>query len=140
MKGIDTLIKLKKNELDALTKQLKALQEQKYALEDAIKKLEEEIMREEELANNDINLARYFGAFAMQTRKKIQAYQGAIAEVDKNIEVIRGHITNAFGELKKYEIAKQNQIKQKAVKELHIEQQNMDEVAQRNALNSMHDD
>jgi flagellar protein FliJ len=129
MKGIKTLIKLKQNELDKLRQSLAEQQEKQAMLVFAEKRLGEELEQEIALAAQQIEMAGFFGNFADGIKKRQQTIREAIVEVQKIIDRIGDKITDAFGELKRFEITLENhQRAQKQKREKH-ETAQLDEVS-----------
>jgi flagellar FliJ protein len=129
MKGLDTLIKLHQRTLDELRRQIALLENQKQQLLELSKKLSAELKNEVAVANTQSELSQFFGGFA----KRIQTRQQGIAEevksLDKKISVLTDSARVAFGEVKKYEIAKANAEKRKAKEVARKETAALDEIA-----------
>jgi flagellar export protein FliJ len=129
MKGLDTLIKLHKRTLDELRRQIGVLENQKQQLLNLSQKLSEELKEEIKIATGRLDMSQFFGGFA----KRIQTRQQGIAEeiktLDKKIETLTDSARVAFGEVKKYEIAKANAEKRKQKEIMRKETSALDEVA-----------
>ena len=109
MKSLKTLIKLHKQKLDDLVKQINNLEAKKSICEASLKKLKAEIL---------IELKKYMGteyAFMLDNYMKSaedreQKLESEIKALDEEIAVLREELALAFNELKKFEIALQNRI------------------------------
>ena len=116
MKGLATLIKLSKRTLDELRRKLVSLEEQKNQFELLARVLDEELRREMELASKTFEMSNFFGGFATRIKERQDKIAEQIADLDKQMEALRAEISEAFSELKKYEIAQEN-AKQRAAQE-----------------------
>jgi len=116
MKTYDTLIKLSKRALDELRREMTAMENEKAQLQQAQARLAKELRDEIEQAGRQPEMSGFFGGFA----KRIQAKQNVLAEglklLEKKMDALRDKIAEAFADLKKYEIAKEN-AKQRAAEE-----------------------
>lgn len=129
MKGLDTLIKLKKRDLDDIRRELGSLENQKQQLIDASQKLSEDLRREIETAGRQPEMSQFFGGFSKRIKNRQEEIAQEVKNLDKKIEVIREQVREAFGELKKLEIAKQ-QKKQREEKEAQRKETiQLDEIA-----------
>ena len=129
MKGINTLIKLSKRELDTLRRDMASLETQKAQLQEATKKLAEDLLREQELASKQPEMGAFFGGFAARIKKRQEEIAAEIKKLDEKVRVLNEKIMVAFGELKKYEVAKENAIKREEEKQKRIETIMLDEIA-----------
>ncbi len=129
MKGIDTLIRLSKRTLDELRKKQVALETQKEKLHDAIRRLNNEMESEMRLAQKSPEMATFYGGFA----KRIKAKQAMLREETQKLEfelvVLSEQIIEAFADLKKYEIARDNAKARARAEAARKETIAMDEVA-----------
>lgn len=108
MKGIDTLIKLSKRQLDELRREMVKVESQKEKLLEAIQRLNEELQRELKLAGEQVEWSGFFGGFAKRIQARQETLYTEIHRLDAIIEKMRDQIAEAFGELKRYELAKEN--------------------------------
>lgn len=128
MQGIDTLIKMHQRELDALRRQLVQQEEQKQQLIELATKLHEELLRERELAAQEPAMAAYMGDFEKRIQKRQLGIAQEVIRIDDEIAQLSAAITERFGELKKYEITRDNQIAREKAAEDAREQNRLDEV------------
>ncbi|NBX03016.1 MAG: hypothetical protein EBR02_02905 [Alphaproteobacteria bacterium] len=129
MKGINTLIKLSKRELDGLRREMASLETQKAQLQEATQKLSEELLREQELASKQPEMGAFFGGFATRIKKRQEEIAAEIKKLDEKIRALNEKILVAFSELKKYEIAKENAEKRALEEQNRKETIMLDEIA-----------
>ncbi len=129
MKGLVTLIKLSKRELDELRRQMASLETQKAQFEEVLTKLAEELRSEQVLAEKQPEMGAFFGGFATRIKKRQEQVHAEIKALDKKIAELNEKIMVAFSELKKYEIAKENAQKRAAEKVARNETIMLDEIA-----------
>ncbi len=108
MKTLDTLIRLHKRKLDELRRNMVALENQKAQLQQAIKNLQQELENEVKLAGKQPEMANFFGEFAKRIKNRQENLRQEIVALDVKINNLNKEIFEAFTELKKYEIAKEN--------------------------------
>jgi flagellar protein FliJ len=129
MKGLGTLIKLKQRELDTLRRQLTEQQEQMDILLRAEQGLIEELERELALAAEQVEMAGFFGNFSKGIETRQQQVRDAMTKVQKKMDTLRDKISDAFGELKRFEVTLDNQQKRKKQKLDKAETQQLDEIS-----------
>ncbi len=129
MKGLATLIKLHKRDLDILRKKLVTLESQKAQLELLISRLQDELVRELELAGKTPEMGAFFGDFSKRIRTRQDQIRKEIQQLDKKIATARDDVAAAFSEIKKFEIALENAKKRKQAQENRRETILLDEVA-----------
>ncbi|MDX2073006.1 MAG: flagellar FliJ family protein [Alphaproteobacteria bacterium] len=108
MKGIATLIRLAKRNLDELRKQQVALENEKAKLLQAIRTLDSKLQSEQALAAKSPEMATFYGEFAKRIKERQAVLRGEVKAVEEKLVKISEEITEAFAELKKYEIARDN--------------------------------
>lgn len=129
VKGIDTLIRLSKRALDELRKKQALLENQKTRYEQAIKKLNDEMEKEMRLAEKTPEMGSFFGGFAKHIRHKQDKLRVDIKKVEADLDAMTDEIQDAFADLKKYEIAKEQAELRAKAEESRKETIAMDEVA-----------
>jgi flagellar export protein FliJ len=129
VKGLDTLIKLHKRELDELRRKIGALENQKQQLLDTSKKLNDELQNEMKIAAQKPEMGGFFAGFSkrIQERQKVLAQE--VRKLDQQIAKLTDEARIAFGEVKKYEIAKANAEKRAAKERARKETIELDEIA-----------
>jgi hypothetical protein len=126
MKSLRTLIKLHKQKLDDLVKQINNLEDLKRVHEASLKKLKSEIL---------VELKKFMGteyAFMLDNYMKSAEdreikLKAEIKALDKEIAVLREELSEQFAELKKFEIALQNRINAEKEIERKAEVKSLDE-------------
>lgn len=126
MKSLKTLIKLHKQKLDDLLKQINNLEEKKSIHESSLKKLKTEILAE---------LKKYMGteyAFMLDNYMKSaedreHKLKSEIEALREQITILREELASEFAELKKFEIALQNRVNIEKEIERKAEVKSLDE-------------
>jgi flagellar protein FliJ len=113
MKGIATLIKLAKRTLDELRRKMGELENQKIKLQYASACLQKELEEEIKMASEQPEMGGFFGGFAKRIQKRQEVIAAEIKKIDQAMALLQNQIAEAFGELKKYEIAQENDKKRK---------------------------
>ena len=129
MKGLATLIKLCKRTLDELRRKMVALENEKEQLELLSKTLNEELEKEMELAAKSTEMRGFFGGFAKRIKTRQDKIFKEIVELNKQMERLGVEISDAFSELKKYEIAQENEKLRVAAEERRKDTIALDEIA-----------
>jgi flagellar export protein FliJ len=129
MKGIDTLIKLHKRTLDELRRQIGALENQKQQFLSALKKLAEDLQNEMKMASEKPEMSQFFAGFSKRIQERQRLIAEEIKKLDKQIDKLTDDARAAFGEVKKFEIAKANAEKRKQKEIARKETIALDEIA-----------
>jgi glutathionyl-hydroquinone reductase len=129
VKHFNTLIRLKKREVDTLRKQMHALNEQRTVLEQVVSNLDSELQQEVSTAGELINLGVYFADYSEANKKKKEAVEEKITALDKQRDMISRQMMALYGEQKKYEIALRRKQEARAYELERQEQQFIDEQA-----------
>lgn len=127
-KGLHTLIKVHKNQLDQLRKEQSSLLNQKDSLLALSEQLQQEVEEEKRLAEEDIELMKAFGPYAARMRKRREEIAKEVAVLDTKLEQVGEFIAVKFEELKRYEIARDNRARREALKAKRVEDKVMDEI------------
>lgn len=131
MKTLKTLIRLKKDEVDKLKKELTQLEERQQRLIDEHDALNVQMAHEAEVAAQFPECAGSFAAYVKKTLERQKNLKTTINLLQESIDKKRDELQLEFGELKKYEIAleqRQNAILNEAKRRDALK---MDEVALR---------
>lgn len=104
MRGLDGIIRLRKWQLDEVRRALADLEKMRADLIADLDQLANEVDREQTVAADDPATANY-GAYARGVIDRRETLRRSIGEVDQAIKAKRDEVTEAFRELKKYEIA-----------------------------------
>ena len=105
MKTLLTLIRLKKEDVDKLQKELSAIQERHRKLQEEYEGLAIELARETVVASKFPENAQGFGMFAKRTIERQKILLKNIDMLQEAIDKKRDELLVEFGEQKKFEIA-----------------------------------
>lgn len=136
-KGLPTLIRLQQRELDTLRKRMLILTQNRDSLLARAEALQEALQEEIRLAGELAGLGGFFGDYSTHIKKQRENLHKDAAKLEKKITALAMEITSAFGELKKYEIAYENQRKEETKRREREEQKQMDELAARKYADGM---
>lgn len=128
MKGMKTLIKLQQRDLDTLRRQQTQLQEQRQQLTELLTRLENELNEERKLASGRPEMARYMEDYAARVKKRQLSIVQEILQIDAGLVQLAEAIATSFGELKKYEITKDNHDKRVKAEGDRKEQGQLDDI------------
>ncbi len=129
MKGLATLIKLHKRTLDDLRRKMVQLENQKTELQQASVNLQKELEQEMQMAKKQVEMSGFFGGFAKRIQKRQDEIAQEIRSLDKQMTKLNDEIAEAYGELKKFEIALENAKRRASENERRKETIEMDEIA-----------
>lgn len=128
MKSLDTLIRLQKFELDEKRRKLAELQGLRDDMAARIERLEAQMKTEavNALGNDEVGFAyaNYISA-ALDRRKTMLT---SLDELDQRVLAARDEVAEAFQEVKKYEVARENRQKRERAERLKRENETLDEV------------
>ena len=105
MKGLKTLIKLSRRQLDTLRRQMADLQQQKDDMRQAIANLQREMIEEMQSAQQQPHMSQFYGGFASRIRARQEEYEQSMSGLDTQMDELRDTIRDAFAEIKRYELA-----------------------------------
>ncbi len=131
MKTLRTLIRLKKEDVDKLQKELAQIQERQRVLQDEHNYLTAELEREAKLATEFPEVAGAFAPFAKKTLDRQKLLMKNIQLLQQAIDKKRDELLVEFGEQKKFEIALEQQQLAEMNEAKRRENIKMDEVAAR---------
>ncbi len=128
-KGLKTLIRLSKFNVDEKRRTLTALQTREDAIIEEIRQGEEQLKREQELAAADATGVGFaYGAFHKAWMVRRDMMRQALAAVRQQIEVARDELAEAFREQKTYEVTQANREKREREEADRKEQIFLDEI------------
>lgn len=128
MKGMKTLIKMQQKDLDELRREQTMHEEQREQLIALLTRLENELNEERALAEGRMEMARYLEDYGARVKERQVGIVQEIVQINIRLEQLGEKITIAFGELKKYEITKENYDKREQAVVDRREQIMLDEV------------
>lgn len=115
MKTLTTLIKLHKNQLDKILRQIEHAESEKVRLELKKKAVEEEA--EAEVQKYSISQYAYMlERYLENSRKLLQRIDVQILQASLSIDKLRSVLRDQYSELKKFEIALENKKKLEVIK------------------------
>jgi flagellar FliJ protein len=128
VKGLPGLIRVHEWKLDEARRQLSALESLAEDFRRQITALDDELRREAEIARDSEDAARLYGAFLTATCGRRQRLEHSLAEVVRQVGEAHGHVTRAFQELKRYELALEAREKKQADQARRADQGRTDEI------------
>ena len=109
MSVIEKLIRFHKFDLDEKRRYLRELEEQEARIQEAIDAIDQEVQSEQAFSRGEANFAPYYGGYATRTKARREALVDELSKVHETVEEARETVVQAFEELKKYEITKDQQ-------------------------------
>jgi flagellar export protein FliJ len=128
MTPFNSLVRITRWHLDEKRQKLAELERLAERLRGDLQRLDEGIAAEEKLAEQDDMARRAYPAFLEAELDRRQRLEKSIADVEQEIEAAREEVGEAFRELKKYELAEDNERQRVRKRRDRIEQQQSDEL------------
>ncbi|MFT5439166.1 MAG: flagellar FliJ protein [Alphaproteobacteria bacterium] len=104
MKGLKTLIRINKLKLEDQQRQLAELEGTSGVFRSQIAAMEESMRRESELADQNPDAAHTVGGFVQSTLARRGTLQASLAEIEKQVTLLRDAVATAFREIKRFEL------------------------------------
>ncbi len=133
-KGLKTLIRLSKFTVDEKRRTLTALQNREDQVLAEIEAAEQQLRHEQQIARDDPGAGMFFGRFLGAWKDRRTAMEQALAAVRQQIEQARDELSEAFRELKTYEVTQANREKREREELDRKEQVFLDEIGQNTHL------
>jgi len=128
-KGVATLIRINELNVDERRRELGARLRELDDLEAALELLEKEVVDEQRTANAQPEIAGFiYGAYANTVIHRREQFQLAITSKEQEVSVAREALSDAYQELKKYEVFYENQRRKEAEEQASKDQAELDEV------------
>lgn len=128
-KGLSGVVRLHKWQVDEKRRQIAELETMRSEIVDQLEKLTSDLAAEQKhLATSivvDINYANY-ASNVMTRRENLEA---SITEIDVSIENMKDELSEAFKELKKFEIVQERALERERFEEKRREQERLDELS-----------
>lgn len=126
----EPLIRLARFKVEELQKQMAELDRSRQALIDQIERLEASVPEEQAAATESKEGFLAYGSYAQAVIKRKENIRLSLEEVDVQADALRARLSEAFQELKKYELLEERRLAriEKAVRA--AEQDELDEIAQ----------
>jgi flagellar FliJ protein len=129
VKGLPTLIRLRKFELEEKRRALAEKEAVAAEIERQINALDEAVVREQDAARRSQEVAFAYPAFARMAIDRRRDLIEALAVAQREVEEAAEEVTIAYQELKKFEVAQANRIKREKYEASIREQNLLDEMA-----------
>lgn len=126
----EPLIRLARFKVEELQKQMAELDNSRQALIGQIERLEASVPEEQAVATEMKDGFVAYGSYAQAVIKRKENIRASLDEVEVQSDALRERLSDAFQELKKYELLEERRLAaiEKAVRE--AEQDELDEIAQ----------
>lgn len=131
MKSLNTLIRLHRQKMDELRQELVQWQERRARFVQASETLAAQLARELKMAGEYPEMGGFFGQFSKHIGERQDSIRQQIVRADRQIGAIQAHIFQAFGEMKKYEIARDRRLEEERRERELKEQAALDEIGAR---------
>lgn len=129
MKGLPTLVRLRKWELEERRRKLADLEALAGRLDEAIARLDDEVKMEARVASGDMDVSHAYSPYIAVTIDRRRTLVASAADVRQQIRLAHQEVTAAYQELKKFEIANANRKKRSRDELSRKEQTALDEMA-----------
>lgn len=110
MSTMDTLIRVRKFELDEKRRTLKELETVEAQHQSALEMLGEELIHEQKVASASHEGSYAYGAYGRVVIQRRENLETAIIETGQQVKRAREELAETFAELKKFELRKQRAI------------------------------
>ncbi|NQV20434.1 MAG: flagellar FliJ family protein [Rhodospirillales bacterium] len=128
MKGLPTLIRLRRQELDEKRRTLVEIEQREAFIERDIEALDDEVTGERAFVGSAEDVRFAYENFALAARTRRENLVGALAEVRVELEDVREEVAEAFREYKKYDIAEENDQRRQQDERDRLERIDSDEI------------
>ena len=128
MKGLGTLVRLRKWELEEKRRKLAELEALAGQLDETIARLDDELVLERNFAANDPLVSFSYPAYAQAAIERRRKLKASADEVRQQIEEAKAEVTVAYQELKKYEVARASRVRRAQQEEDRRETIRLDEI------------
>lgn len=129
-KSLKPLIRFRKFELDQRRRELRALEDLAAQIDASIIALDQEVANERRLAANDLLLARFWPTYADWARGRREELVQNRLQIGEQILKAEDAVTDAYRELKKFEVAEANRLARERAEMERKAQIRLDEIAQ----------
>lgn len=128
-KGLKGIIRLHKWQVDEKRRQISELEIMRGELMDKLNKLFNDLENEKQAFSKSTVVSINFASYASSVMKRRENLEASITEIDVSIENMKDELSEAFKELKKYEIVEQRALERKKQEEKRREQERLDEIS-----------
>lgn len=127
--GLDTLIRLRRWELDEKRRTVRELEDFVTRLEEEASRLEVELVTEQESARRSPEALCAYSGYAQAVISRRAALASSVAQVEEQLDVARDEVHQAFQELKRFEIAREREEAADNARGKRRQQADLDEIA-----------
>ncbi len=128
MKGLSSLIRLNKWNLEEERKALAALLSARQDLQDRAAQIRANLAHERKQATS-VNWLFAIPPYADAVGRQLEAIANSVSELDVKIDAAEERVADAFKELKKYEVALERQLERERIEAERRDQIALDEIA-----------
>lgn len=128
MKGLPTLIRLRRQGLDERRRALVELEQREAALGQQISAVDDEVVREQKFASGADEVRFAYENFSIAAKVRRQSLVEALTAQRALVENARNEVSDAFREFKKLDIAQQNAQRRLVEEQDRRERIEMDEI------------
>ena len=128
MKGINTLIRLHRQHLDAKRVYRTNIEDQRAGLERRARAMQLEFEDERKTAAESLEVRQTFSAYAERMTRSLRALAAEMIEIDTQIARLNDEIVEAFQTLKGYELTRDARMKRMAKERAQRERAELDEI------------
>lgn len=130
MKGLGTLIRYKKWNLDEKRRALSEFERLERNLRTELAGLADELKAEQAAALESTESSYAFADYARAARVRAERLDESLSSVQSQAEAVRDEVAQAFEELKRYELTQANQEREARLAEGRSEQRVLDDISQ----------
>lgn len=128
MSALDQLVRVHRWELDEKRRTLSDLERLADKLRADLTALDQEIERERALASRSLDTRRAFNSYIEAANERRETLARSIEQIEREIETARNEVNAAFQEVKKYELARANELRRENERLRRREQAQLDEL------------
>ncbi len=128
MKSIETLLRVRRREMDVLKRQQATLERQREDVVSGITRLSTQLAQEMQLAENMPEMGHLFGDFSLVIKKRQETMRVHQRKLEVELDKLAVLLHERFSDIKKFEIALANWEKKNAAIAATRAQQEMDEI------------
>lgn len=110
MKSLETLIKLRKRDIDETRQQLSMLEDERAKAIAHIITIAQEIKKETEASDASVGWADMLAEFLQRMERRKDAQTQKVLRIEARMGQLRDRLVEQFAEMKKYEIARDNRL------------------------------
>lgn len=125
----EPLIRLARFKVEELQKQMAELDRSKAALISQIERLEASVPEEQAAATQSKDGYLAYGSYAQAVIKRKDNIRASLSEVEAQSDALRDRLSEAFQELKKYELLEERRVARAEAAVREAEQAELDEMA-----------